>query len=328
MLSIVPVVWHHSLALPRAGVLGKGPAGVALFFAISGFLITTLLLHERHATGHVALGAFYVRRALRIFPLYYLALALYTLWALVLGGPVGAHFLRTLPLYATYTANWFADFDVPHPVLFAFAWSLCTEEQFYAFWPPLLVALRSRATAAGAMSALVLGDLVLERAAPPGLPAAWLRVVTSFATPIGLGALLALALDAPRVRAAARVAFGSRVAAPLALGLVLLLLGLDGVPGWVFDVSLVLLVASVVAAPSNGLAWLLEHPLSRHVGRVSYGVYLLHLTAVALARRVVGAQREVLVFLLALPLAVLLASASHRWIEAPLLALRARHRRA
>src|SRR4051812_26046578 len=70
-LSIAPVVWHHCTSGPLPGVLGKGPIGVELFFAISGFLITTRLIREQRARGAVAIGQFYTRRALRIFPLYY-----------------------------------------------------------------------------------------------------------------------------------------------------------------------------------------------------------------------------------------------------------------
>ena len=68
-LAILPVLWHHATPRLLPGVLGKGAVGVDLFFALSGFLITTLLLRERRANGAIKLGAFYVRRSLRIFPL-------------------------------------------------------------------------------------------------------------------------------------------------------------------------------------------------------------------------------------------------------------------
>ncbi|HEY3820819.1 MAG TPA: acyltransferase [Polyangiaceae bacterium] len=77
-LAVVPVVWHHSTPRPPSGLLGRGPLGVDLFFAISGFLITTLLLRERRR-GELSVGRFYARRALRIFPAYYLVLGLTTL---------------------------------------------------------------------------------------------------------------------------------------------------------------------------------------------------------------------------------------------------------
>src|SRR6187402_609181 len=195
-LSIVPVIWHHATPRPLPGIWGKGPAGVDLFFCISGFLITTLLLRERAREGRIALGAFYLRRALRILPLYYAVLLSYLAFALCLPPalPQRAHFFDTLPLYASFTANWFADFGVSHPILFSFAWSLCIEEQFYAFWPWLVRWLSARA-ALLAMCALITVDCWAERSAFGGYSG---RILTSFAAPIGFGALLALLLDGRR----------------------------------------------------------------------------------------------------------------------------------
>src|SRR5262249_2721724 len=106
-LAIVPVVWHHATPRPLEGVLGRGPLGVDLFFAISGFLITTLLLRERENQGRIAMRAFYMRRTLRIFPLYYLVLGAFVLHALLFRehGEARDHFLRSLPFHATYTTN-------------------------------------------------------------------------------------------------------------------------------------------------------------------------------------------------------------------------------
>jgi len=106
-LSIVPVVWHHSTPRPLEGILGRGPLGVDLFFAISGFLITTLMIREQSRTGRLAVGRFYARPSLRIFPLYYVVLSLYVVRAMLFlpEGPARAHFLHSLPFYATYTSN-------------------------------------------------------------------------------------------------------------------------------------------------------------------------------------------------------------------------------
>src|SRR5262245_12093123 len=138
-LSIVPVVWHHATPHPLDGALGRGPLGVDLFFAISGFLITTLLLRERDERT-IDLRSFYVRRTLRIFPLYYVVLGAFIAHAIFFRAP-GAprdHFLASLPSYATYTSNWFVDNAVSHAVVFSFAWSLATEEQFYLGFPWIL----------------------------------------------------------------------------------------------------------------------------------------------------------------------------------------------
>src|ERR1700733_8095947 len=76
-LSVIAVVWHHTSGTPGPAISAKGYLGVDFFFAISGFLITTLLVREHAATKTISLRKFYARRALRIFPLYYATLAVY-----------------------------------------------------------------------------------------------------------------------------------------------------------------------------------------------------------------------------------------------------------
>ena len=85
--------------------------GVELFFVISGFLITTLLLRERTANGRVSLKNFYARRTLRIFPLYCAALALYVIMVYVheRHSEAGQQFFHNLRYFATYTSNMFVD---------------------------------------------------------------------------------------------------------------------------------------------------------------------------------------------------------------------------
>ena len=141
--SVVAVLWYHLAGEHDLALLNHGNQGVQLFFAISGFLVTTLLLRERRRTGTISLRSFYLRRTLRIFPLYYAVLATYALlvFATLRGTPKGAEFWQHLPAFATYTSNWFvsADAGTGHGVTFYFAWSLATEEQFYLVWPPLLL---------------------------------------------------------------------------------------------------------------------------------------------------------------------------------------------
>jgi peptidoglycan/LPS O-acetylase OafA/YrhL len=325
-LSILPVIWHHATPFPLPGIWGKGPAGVDLFFCISGFLITTLLLREKARTGKIALGAFYLRRSLRILPLYYAVLLSYVAFALWLSPalPQRAHFFRTLPLYASFTANWFADFDVPHPILFAFAWSLCIEEQFYAFWP-WLVRWCSARGALLAMCGLIVVDYFAERSALVGYP---FRIVTSFAAPIGFGAVLALLLSERSTFEALFRVLGRAWSAPLALFAVLALLIWPGAPLLAFQASLAALVGASVVVEHHGLSWLLRARAVSYVGTVSYGLYLLNSTAVGLVRRAFPAHASAagFVFFLSLPLALALAALSQRYFEAPFLRQRERFR--
>ena len=330
-LAILPVIWHHATPRLLPGVLGKGAVGVDLFFALSGFLITTLLLREKRTRGQIRLGAFYARRSLRIFPLYYSVLACYTLRALQTqaSSAVARHFLHGLPYHATYTANWFLDYAVPHPVMFAFSWSLCVEEQFYWIWPWLVALVRSRALLALLMGAAIAVDALAEHAAfaaylPPG--SLGLRMLTSFATPIGCGSLLALGLDAPRSFVWAERVLGWRWSAPVFLLASVACLLQPATPYLTLSFSLAALVGAAAIRADNGLAWLLERPLLRRVGTLSYAAYLLHVTVLGLVRRTLPQFQDsaLVVFALGLPLSLALAELVHRAIEQPFLRLRAR----
>lgn len=129
-VSILLVVLFHSTDPLWRSVDGR--MGVTLFFVISGFLITTLLLREEERRGRVSLGAFYVRRVFRIAPLYYLALLATAVLVLVLGvGERTDGFVDKLPLLATFNG------EFSGPGTFTHSWSLGIEEKFYVLWPLL-----------------------------------------------------------------------------------------------------------------------------------------------------------------------------------------------
>jgi peptidoglycan/LPS O-acetylase OafA/YrhL len=323
-LAILPVIWHHATPRPLPGVWGKGAVGVDLFFALSGFLITTLLLRERRALGKIRLGAFYARRSLRIFPLYYAVLSGYVAVALTMppGSAQAGHFLRSLPYHASYTANWLVDYAVPHDVMFAFSWSLCVEEQFYAVWPILVALWPRRAALAAAMTGAIFVDYLAEHGtfaafAPAGSTP--LRILTSFATPIGCGSLAALALDTAAGFGVAWRTLGRRWAAPLLLLAAVALLCVPVTPYLALSLCLAGLVSAVAIRPDSGLAWLLEQRPLRWVGTVSYAAYLLHVTALGLLRRALPAWRDdtPLLFASGLALTLVFAFAAHMLIERP-----------
>ncbi|MFC0081097.1 acyltransferase family protein [Aciditerrimonas ferrireducens] len=161
-------------------VAGGDPGAVAMFvfFALSGFLITSLLVGERFTTGRVALRRFYGRRALRLLPALYLFLAIWLLvmlmaggfpWATSVpqGGPGGPEPLHTalhaVWVAACYVMNWAEVLALFHHYMaIGHLWSLAVEEQFYLVWAPLVVALcawRLRAVTAAAL-ALATGSLL------------------------------------------------------------------------------------------------------------------------------------------------------------------------
>jgi peptidoglycan/LPS O-acetylase OafA/YrhL len=320
-------VWHHSTPRQLDGVLGRGPLGVDLFFAVSGFLITSLLLHEREVTRTVALGKFWARRSLRIFPLYYLVLGAFVVHALFVRapGPIRDHFLASAPFYATYTSNWFLHGTVDHPIVFAFAWSLAAEEQFYLLWPPILRWLEGSLGPAVVMFALVALDQAAERGwlhtvLGEGLA---LRVVRSFATPIGLGSLLAIGVRARFTSPLLRAVLTRRGSSLVALGLVVLAAA-GAWPLLPTHAAMTALVGACALRRDHLLAPVLENRFIRHVGTVSYGIYLLNVSIVSACRTFVGDGDTVLLFIAASVCSIVAATFVFRWVERPFLTLRSR----
>jgi peptidoglycan/LPS O-acetylase OafA/YrhL len=325
-LAILAVLWHHALPRAESGWLGRGHVGVRLFFALSGFLITTRLLAERRATGEVALGRFWMRRALRIFPLYYAVLALFALYLGLRPSDAGSrHFFDNLLFHASYTSNWFVDYEVPYPVWFAFGWSLATEEQFYAWWPLLVSGVRRGTALLVLLAVLALQQLAVYGAFGPWLHATPLRICASLAPALSLGALLGLVLEARPGFERLWALFG-KFAAVAANGVVLGLGWLvgsgAGAPLWL-DLAFVALVASLVLAPATWLARTFSSPPLREVGRVSYGIYLFHVPLLGLLRRLSPwlAEHPGALFVLGLGASLGAAELSYRYLESPLLQL-------
>lgn len=135
-----------------------GDLGVSLFFVLSGFLITLLLLREESATGTVSLRAFYIRRTLRIFPAYYV----YIVFSLAIDTARGHPWSGQLLVSAfAYLVNYFNALHGHPASSVAHAWSLANEEQFYLLWPALFLLLlhaapRRRPEWVGGLIALVL----------------------------------------------------------------------------------------------------------------------------------------------------------------------------
>lgn len=172
---VLVIVYHISPSWAPGGFIG-----VDVFFVISGFLITSLLLREYRDHGRINLRQFYLRRARRLLPAMVLVVAICTAAAAALGGDVLSGLGLQLAGIATFTANWiqlagsFDYFKTSTAGLFDNFWSLGIEEQFYLLWPVVLIAflvraklpkqafgrMRSHLVTGALLSALLMGGLV------------------------------------------------------------------------------------------------------------------------------------------------------------------------
>jgi peptidoglycan/LPS O-acetylase OafA/YrhL len=304
-LCVLLVITVHMYDGGRMWWWLAGMRGVTVFFVLSGYLITTLGLREEVRRGAVSLPAFYVRRCCRLLPLYYLTLAVYCLYIFVLGlAPALRQTLaEALPYYLFYLQevpfySWLivAQRDVP----FFHSWSLGVEEKFYLVWPVLAfvvwrgTAVRRRAACVALWAMFASAPFVLPLFDPS------LKILGRclFAySHILAGCVLALLLDDRRWFA--RLAFlgrGGWTAAALALFLAVHF-ATPFVPeprpsgyAWhaLYAVASAVLLTSVLLG-EGPLQRVLRIPPLVFVGKLSYGIYLLHVLAMIAAYRILPA---------------------------------------
>lgn len=256
-----------------------GVVGVELFFAISGFLITWLLLRERARQGSVSLKRFWARRALRILPPLTVMFAGYAVaaaagvfswsWPSFIGA---ASFTRNLAIPgADWGKDWF----------FAHTWSLSMEEQFYAVWPLVFVAFAGRRGLAQGLLATILAAPLVALACEHRL--APVRNLLPFVPYLALGCWLAVRMQA-RDFLLAQAAWLPRGPGLLALfiaALAVTTLRNEHRMAWLWaplDPCLTLLTALALLAaamqPRGALAQVLAAPSLRALGMISYSLYL------------------------------------------------------
>jgi len=281
-IAALSVVGFHDHYLARHGWFGRiypGRFAVQVFFIISGFLITWLLLREQRATGAIDRFSFYTRRALRLFPPLLLLLA----WEHFVHIPAAGRG----PMIATalYVANYYGIF---HGGLAGLGqtWSLAVEEHFYLIWPQIFVLVRNRRSllrgclvvaalqilwrvAAGLHGSYIYAELATETASCaallgcaaalliwhyPGRLPRW--VLRPWFTPVSVLAIVALA-QLPRN---VQLFWGIPLGIPFGLCIVL-----------------------------QAITWewrILENPVLEYLGQISYGVYLWGMVAIALVEKI------------------------------------------
>ncbi len=328
-LSILAVIWHHGPGTFYKGLAGRGYMGVPLFFAISGFLITTLLLREYQRSGVISLPGFYLRRSLRIFPLYFAVLGVYCILILILarGTDTARRFYANLPYFLTYTSNWF----VGTQGTFAFAWSLAAEEQFYSSWPPVLRYLRP-ARAVWLVAALLVATVTWNILAWRGANADNFALVILKNVPMAIcwGCVAAFALHNRKSFVLLWRIVGQRWASAFLLCLIAAILAVfphNDVPVHFLFAAL---VASCVIREDNILAPVLRQRWVVHVGMISYGMYLMHGLAYDALEKIghhfsdPWQAHSIGGFFLALALTVGVATLSFRYFEGPFLRMKSR----
>ena len=304
-----------------------GFLGVDMFFVLSGYLITRILLAQK-GQDQSPLWRFYERRARRLLPaLGVVLLATAGLSALVLVPRVLYDVGTQLTATAVFAANlqhargvsYFAHAATESPLLHT--WSLAVEEQFYLFYPPLLLWLstRSKAATRGTVVLLTVGSLLLATALQSSHPNLAFYLMPPRIWEFGIGALLALDL-VPALRSQA-----ARSAASLLALTTLALSSLGLTVGAAVPVALPAVLGTALllhAEDDNGTAvgsWLRWTPL-RGLGKISYGLYLWHWPLLVLSKALLwrGDSPPMWAKLMVLLVSTALAYASWKLVEQPL----------
>jgi peptidoglycan/LPS O-acetylase OafA/YrhL len=266
------------------GFIQGGYLGVDLFFVLSGFLITALLLDESNRRGAVRFGRFYLRRALRLLPALYVLLLAHYVYFRIEGLPWESEW-ATLRSAVLYVSNWqgvVEPYTVAHEL--TQLWSLAIEEQFYLWWPALVMLFfgprKSARTVAWALGAIIVG-VAAWRAYLLHTGVLWTELTVRTDTRID-GLLIGALLASLWVRRATPTKYVDR-AAWVALGVLFACVATFRGPsdiGYQGGLTVFALAGAVVIlALVNGTwggRWLFEIRPLRALGRVSYGVYLWH----------------------------------------------------
>ena len=347
-ISVLAVLCYHHYVVGGSspGFLPGGFYGVEVFFVVSGYLITSLLLDERARSGSIDLKAFWFRRARRLLPALFTMLGVVVLFTLLFLRDNAISELKSDVVAAmTYTSNWWQIIanrsyfeQAGRPELLRHLWSLAIEEQFYLFWPLILgVALKKVGRARTPW--LMIGVGLLSSAAMALLYTVGVKdTYLYYATPtrlsgLLLGSALAFFWTPRRVRGTTGKYARMVLDAGGLFGLFILWWSFRGTHDYdaiafrggflIVDIASLLVIASVVH-PRSDMNRLLGLPLLVWIGLRSYGIYLWHFPIFAVTRLTdfdgaFGATPPGwLWFAIRLALTMGVAELSYRYVEVPI----------
>ena len=326
------IVYHFGFAQVPGG------HGVMMFFVLSGFLITWLLLRENERDGNISLKGFYARRILRIFP------AFYVYWLLAIAYPLATGKQAPWPHAWSaffYVSNYYSALHRQVEDSFSHTWSLAIEEQFYLLWPVLFILWRRNLTRMTTGLVTIIGAVWIYRAALCLVFNADQSYIYS-ATDTRFDHLMIGCLLAVLIKRGALKPFWERTCAHAALPLVTIALlsasiFLGGayvyryrdVVGFALEPLLiaVLIVQFVNLSATPLWSWLDSRAVG-FLGRISYPLYLYQQITLYPARRILAAYPVIVQLGAAICLTIIMATISYYVVERPFLKLKNRRAKA
>jgi len=334
----VVVAYHVDLGWAQGGLLGVG-----VFFTLSGYLITDLLLGQYESTGGLQLADFWLRRARRLLPALFVMLTVVVAWVTLLDRSLLPAVRGAVGASAVYVTNWwlivqhssyFAQFAPPSPV--GHLWSLAVEEQFYLIWPWLLwIGLRARRRRSGPGKRLAAAPLLLAAASAvmmallyrPGYdPTRVYDGTDTRAFALLIGAALAFVWPSRHlpVQVGRRTRWALEGAGIVGLGLFAVLVWRTGeYSPFLYRGGMVLLsfatalMVAAAASPATRFGRILGWEPLRWLGVRSYGIYLWHFPIIVLTIPAAGGDTPSRA-VLQVAAVIACAALSWRYVEEPI----------